>query len=287
MRRSIVDEKMSRGWKPDLFLTLTRSECRNGRFVRWGKWTSRPRWTVRRYITMLREASDTYQSLRVSALQESPWRLILSHLRTRMLLGRGSWFTAFVWVSILSCGTDRSHISVAIFFRVCGYSLRSIVERAVGLGSILWMRSRTFDGQLLTSHGRWGCGAPHHSPSPNHHDCPAYDSYLSGPWCRAVWRDEKHNTSLKDLDETLPSAAFLIRVYHDFKLTMIEVNIWRAFAAIGFSYDIAETPYRLLFDEQKLRRSRAFAEPWDRDTPLESLSTRRRQVRFGWINKPG
>jgi hypothetical protein len=39
-------------------------------------------------------------------------------------------------------------------FRVCGYSLRSILERAAGLDRILRMRSGTFDGQLFTSHGR-------------------------------------------------------------------------------------------------------------------------------------
>jgi hypothetical protein len=36
---------------------------------------------------------------------------------------------------------------------------------------------------------------------------------------------KKHDTGLKDLDETLPAAAFLLRVYHDFKQTVIEVNI--------------------------------------------------------------
>jgi hypothetical protein len=36
---------------------------------------------------------------------------------------------------------------------------------------------------------------------------------------------EKHDTGLKDLDETLPAAALLITVYHDFKQTMIEANI--------------------------------------------------------------
>jgi hypothetical protein len=98
---------------------------------------------------------------------------------------------------------------------------------------------------------------------------------------------KKHDTGLKDLDETLPAAAFLIRVYHDLKQTMIEVNIWGAFAAIGFSYDIMETPYRLLFDEQKLRQSRGFIGLWDRDTRLESLLTCRQQAQLGWINKPG
>jgi hypothetical protein len=42
----------------------------------------------------------------------------------------------------------------------------------------------------------------------------------------------KHDMGLKDLDETLPAAAFLIIVYHDFKQTMIEVNIWGSFTAI-------------------------------------------------------
>jgi hypothetical protein len=98
---------------------------------------------------------------------------------------------------------------------------------------------------------------------------------------------KKHDTCLKDLDETFPAAAFPIRVYHNFKQTVIEVNVWEAFAAIEFSYDITETPYRLLFDEQKLRQSRGFVELWDRNKRLESLSTRRRQAKFGWINKPG
>jgi hypothetical protein len=33
---------------------------------------------------------------------------------------------------------------------------------------------------------------------------------------------------------------------------MIEVNIWGAFAAIGFTHDIEQSPYGLLFDEEKL-----------------------------------
>jgi hypothetical protein len=88
------------------------------------------------------------------------------------------------------------------------------------------------------------------------------------------------------LDEEQPAAAFLLKVYHDFKQTMIEVNIWGAFAAFGFSYDIAQNPYGLLFDEEKLRQSPGFVELWERDTPLESLSKRQREAKFGWINEP-
>jgi hypothetical protein len=36
---------------------------------------------------------------------------------------------------------------------------------------------------------------------------------------------KKHATGLKSLDEQQPAAAFLFKVYHDFKKTMIEVNI--------------------------------------------------------------
>jgi hypothetical protein len=97
---------------------------------------------------------------------------------------------------------------------------------------------------------------------------------------------KKHAGGLETLDEEQPAAAFLLKVYHDFKQTMIEVNIWGAFAAIGFSYDITQNPYGLLFDEEKLRQSPGFVELWERDTPLESLSKRRRETEFGWINEP-
>jgi hypothetical protein len=56
---------------------------------------------------------------------------------------------------------------------------------------------------------------------------------------------------------------------------MVEVNIWGAFSAIGFSYEIGHEPYELLFDEEKFRQSRGFLALWERDVPLDSLSRRR------------
>jgi hypothetical protein len=97
---------------------------------------------------------------------------------------------------------------------------------------------------------------------------------------------KKRASGLEMWNEEADTAAFIIRLYHDFKQTMVEVNIWGAFSAIGFSYDISESPYSLLFDEEKFRQSRRFMEFWAHDEPLESLSTRRRQIKFGWINKP-
>jgi hypothetical protein len=44
---------------------------------------------------------------------------------------------------------------------------------------------------------------------------------------------KKHATGPEALDEEQSAAAFLLKVYHDFKQTMIEVNIWGAFAAMG------------------------------------------------------
>jgi hypothetical protein len=97
---------------------------------------------------------------------------------------------------------------------------------------------------------------------------------------------KKRDTGLETLDDERPAAAFLLKVYHDFKHTMVEVNIWGAFSAIGFTYDIEQNPYELLFGEEKLRQSSVFVELWERDTLLESLLKRRRELKFGWINKP-
>jgi hypothetical protein len=67
---------------------------------------------------------------------------------------------------------------------------------------------------------------------------------------------------------------------------MVEVNIWGAFSAMEFTYDIEQNPYELLFDEEKLRQSPGFAELWACDTPLKSMSKRRREAKFEWIKKP-
>jgi hypothetical protein len=97
---------------------------------------------------------------------------------------------------------------------------------------------------------------------------------------------KKHAHGLKLCDEEQPTAAFLLKVYHEFKQTMTEVNIWGASSAMGFSYDITQKPYELLFDEEKFRHSRGFLELWERDVPFESLSRRRQQAMFEWINQP-
>jgi hypothetical protein len=97
---------------------------------------------------------------------------------------------------------------------------------------------------------------------------------------------KKHATALQLFDEESDTVAFILKLYHDFKQTMVEVNIWSAFEAIGLTHDITQTPYGLAFDEEKFRRSRGFVELWNRDTPLESLSRRRQMAKFGWINKP-
>jgi hypothetical protein len=65
----------------------------------------------------------------------------------------------------------------------------------------------------------------------------------------------------------------------------MEVNIWGAFAAIGFTYHIKQNSYGQLFDQEKLRQSPGFVELWERDLPLESVSKHGREANFEWINK--
>jgi hypothetical protein len=53
------------------------------------------------------------------------------------------------------------------------------------------------------------------------------------------------------------TVKFIMKVYHDFKQTMVEPNIWGAFRAIGFEFefDTEAQPYRLLLNERKQRES--------------------------------
>jgi hypothetical protein len=43
---------------------------------------------------------------------------------------------------------------------------------------------------------------------------------------------------------------------------------------------------RLSFNEITLRESDGFRELWNMDFALENLSVRRRNARFGWVNRP-
>jgi hypothetical protein len=87
-------------------------------------------------------------------------------------------------------------------------------------------------------------------------------------------------------DDDQPTATFLLNTYRTFRQTMVEANIWGAFHQAGFEFEVGAEPYRLRFDEEKLRASPGFRGIWSLDFPLEKLSVRRQNARFGWINKP-
>jgi hypothetical protein len=78
---------------------------------------------------------------------------------------------------------------------------------------------------------------------------------------------------------------YIMKVYHDFKQTIVEPNIWRALQAIGVEFDTEANPYRLLFNEEKLRQSEGFGELWSIDFSLDQRSSPRQNARFDWINK--
>jgi hypothetical protein len=84
------------------------------------------------------------------------------------------------------------------------------------------------------------------------------------------------------------TVKFIMKRDHDIKQTTVEPNIWGAFQALGFEFEFDTTsePYRLIFNEEKLRESAGFRELWSIDFPLDQLSTRRRAARFAWIHQP-
>ena len=87
-------------------------------------------------------------------------------------------------------------------------------------------------------------------------------------------------------DEDSGTVHFISKVYHDFRSTMTDANIWGAFRGIGITYEMVNGVQRVSFSEMKLRESVGFRELWDIDFPLEGLSVRRQRSKFGWINRP-
>jgi hypothetical protein len=96
---------------------------------------------------------------------------------------------------------------------------------------------------------------------------------------------KRHLGSKLPFEDEKETVGFIMKVCHDFKQTMVKLNIWEAFQAIGFEFDTELEPYRLLFNEEKLRQSEGFRELWSIDFPLDQLSSWRQNSRFDWINK--
>jgi hypothetical protein len=68
-------------------------------------------------------------------------------------------------------------------------------------------------------------------------------------------RRPRSQLPFEDEKETV---GFIMKVYRDFKQTMVKPNIWGAFWVIGFEFDTEKEPYRLLFNEEKLRQTEGF-----------------------------
>jgi hypothetical protein len=77
-----------------------------------------------------------------------------------------------------------------------------------------------------------------------------------------------------------------MKVYHDYRQTMVPSNVWGAFHALGLDFDTRRELSRLLFDEEKLRGRVGLQELWCIDFPLDQLSDRRRAAQFEWIKGP-
>jgi hypothetical protein len=78
--------------------------------------------------------------------------------------------------------------------------------------------------------------------------------------------------------------AFIQKVFHLLKQAFVSDNVRNAFNMLEVEFDINKSPYTLLLREEKLRGSQGFREIWDADHPLDQLSKRRREARYGWIN---
>jgi phosphopantothenoylcysteine synthetase/decarboxylase len=68
-------------------------------------------------------------------------------------------------------------------------------------------------------------------------------------------RHLRYELPFEDQKATVKS---IMKVYHDFKPTILEPNIWRTFQALGFEFDTKTELYRLLFNEEKLGESADF-----------------------------
>jgi hypothetical protein len=74
------------------------------------------------------------------------------------------------------------------------------------------------------------------------------------------------------------TVSFIRNAFHALKQTFVQDNFRSAFKLLGLEFNITQTPYTLLFREDKLRRSQGFHEIWEANYHLDQLSKKRREV---------
>jgi hypothetical protein len=78
---------------------------------------------------------------------------------------------------------------------------------------------------------------------------------------------------------------FIRNAFHALEQTFGSDNVRSVFKLLGLEFNITRTPYTLLFREDRLRRSQGFQEIWEVHYPLDQLSKRGQEARYGWINQ--
>jgi hypothetical protein len=148
------------------------------------------------------------------------------------------------------------------------------------------MRSDTFDRQLLKSYVGW-CYRDFHSwVSKNLYICRSYGSHLSNAWYDAVLRREEISYGSRDVGWGVKDGCIPFQNLSRFQKIITEVNIGGTFAAIEFTQNIDQIPYKLLFDKEKFRQSPGLEELRERNMRLKSLLKQPWESKIGWINKP-
>lgn len=90
-------------------------------------------------------------------------------------------------------------------------------------------------------------------------------------------------TQKSEIDQS-KQALLSSKIINAYEETMTGQRIRGSFQRAGFTIDTSKKPHRLIFNEKLLRENPGFKELWDANISLESLSTRRRNHKFGWVN---
>jgi hypothetical protein len=78
---------------------------------------------------------------------------------------------------------------------------------------------------------------------------------------------------------------FIRNAFHALNHTFIPDNVRSVLKLLGLEFNVIQTRPTLLFREDKLRRSQRFQDIWEANYPLDQLSKRRREGRYGRINQ--
>jgi hypothetical protein len=114
---------------------------------------------------------------------------------------------------------------------------------------------------------------------------PVYITSFLSPWCPSLWLIEDVQEISPERWQWRPQNRSHSQNFPWIRGVTTNMMIRASWEKASFSYHQRDGTFYLAVDKGRIRGAPDFCEIWERNYPIESLSAKRRNQKWGWVNQ--